>query len=184
MSCFDDINLENVNHCPNDETVAGLATKLNYIPEGQVETLTLPTVTDASTYEERVTIAPTGLVPVTGKGFKEIDILVDQNELKTEMVGTKGNMKLRTQIEAFIPGFKAKVVGFLQTHKNTPMIFSIVDSTGTRWVIGDKNNPAFIESAPGTTGKTFEDNSGMTVTITANCPPRKYAGTITLLADA
>ncbi|WP_185210625.1 hypothetical protein [Elizabethkingia meningoseptica] len=182
-NCFDNIRVENVNHCPNDEITAGLSTKLNYAPEPDVETLTLPTITDALSYEERITISNTGLVTKTGKGFKQIDILVDENELTASFVGNKGNKKMKTDLDAFIPGFKGKVIGFLQTHKNTPLILNIKDSTGQGWVIGDKINPAFIDTAEVKTGKKFDDNSGATIKITSNSPIRMYNGPITITPD-
>lgn len=183
-NCFDDINLENVNHCPNNETAAGLSTKFHYAPEPHIATLTLPTITAATTYEERITIPTTGLVPVTEKGFKEADILVDMNEITAAYVGSKGNKKMKTDLDAYMPGFRGQVIGFLDAHKNTPMILAVKDSTGQNWIIGDKINPAYIDTAEAKTGKTFEENSGVTIKITSNAPPRMYNGTITVIADA
>lgn len=182
--CFKDMHLENVNHCPNKETAAGLARKMHYAPEPHITTLTLPSISNATTYEERITIPETGLVPETGKGFKEADVLVDMNEITATYVGSKGNKKMKTDLDAYMPGFRGQIIGFLDAHKNTPLILSIADSTGQNWIIGDKINPAYIDTAEAKTGKTFEENSGVTIKITSNAPPRMYNGTITVIADA
>jgi len=182
-SCFDDMNLENVNHCPNDEVSAGVTTKMLYAAEPHIETLTLPTVTNASKYIDRITIPTTGIVPATGKGFKEMDLLVDMNEITATLVGSKGNKKLKTDLDAYIPGFRGKVIGFVQAHRNTPLIIALKDSSGQTWIIGDKLNPAYIDTAEGKTGKTYEENSGVTIKITSNAVPRLYNGTLTVIAD-
>lgn len=181
--CFDDMYLENVNHCPNIETAAGVSTKMHYAPEPHIDTLTLPVITNASTYLERITIPTTGLVPATGKGFKEADLLVDMNEITATYVGSKGNKKMKTDLDGYMPGFRPQIIGFLHAHKNTPMILSIKDSSGQNWIIGDKINPAYIDTAEAKTGKTFEENSGVTIKITSNAPPRLYNGTLTVIAD-
>lgn len=183
-NCFTNIFLENVNHCPNNETAAGVSTKMHYAVEPHIATLTLPAITDASTYEQRITIPATGIVPVTGKGFKELDILMDMNEITATYVGSKGNKKVKTDIDAYIPGFRGKVIGFMQAHRNTPLILSIKDSTGQNWIIGDKINPAYIDTAEAKTGKNPEENSGVTIKITSNAAPRMYNGTITVIADS
>ncbi len=181
--CFDNIHTESVNNCPNNEITAGISTKMHYALEPHIETLTLPTITNTSTYEERITIPTTGLVPATGKGFKEVDILLDMNEITTSLVGKKGNKKSKTDLDCYIPGFKGKVIGFVHTLKNVPLIISIKDSAGQNWIIGDKINPAYIDTAEAKTGKTVEEDSGVTIKITSNAIPRMYNGTITVIAD-
>ena len=181
--CFKDINIENVNSCPNDETVAGLATKLYYIPEAHIATFTKPPKTNTTSYEGRITIPTTGLVPVTGKGWKKIDLLVEENELGNLTVGNKGNKKSKSELDVFIKGFKKQLVGFQNAHLNTPMIYGIPDSTGQMWIIGNKENPAFFDTSEIKTGKKPEDNSGLTGKISANATVLAYDGEMTLLPD-
>lgn len=181
--CFKGVHLENVNHCPNDDTGAGLSTHLLYIPAAHMETFTMPPKTNASTYEERITIPTTGLTAATGKGWKKIDLLVDENELTNALVGNKGNKKLKVDLDVFIPGTRKKTVGFQDAHKNTPMIYAIKDSTGQTWIIGNKINPAFFETSENKTGKTFENNSGITGKISANASMLAYDGDLVVLSD-
>lgn len=176
---FEDIHLENLGYCPNEETVGGVKTEVAYMPMAQLETFTKPTVTNESTYTERLTIPEAGLVPKTGKGFKVIEMMVDENELKNALVGNKGNKKPQASFDALIPNFTPKNLGFIDTHKNTPLLLVITDSTGRKWVMPD----SYINTAEGTSGKAYEDNSGITITVTANSKIYTYDGEIEILAD-
>lgn len=181
-SCFDNQPHENIDNCTNEETFGGLATKLYQIPVPFIETYTLPLAT-ATGYAARVTLAANAIVPVTGKGWKSIDILVDENELKMELVGNRGSKKSVSQIDFYIPGFKDKAIGFIDANKNTPSIYAIPDSNGTLWVVGTNLQPAFIESASATSGKKMEDNSGVPVSVKSNSKLYKYLGEITVTED-
>lgn len=176
---FKDVHTENLGYCPNEETVGGVKTDGAYIPMAQLATFTKPTITPTSTYEERMTIPPTGIVAETGKGFKEITLMVDESELKNALVGNKGNKKGQVSLDAMIPNFTAKNLGFVDAHKNTPLMLIITDSTGKKWVIPD----AFIDKADGTSGKKYEDNSGIAITILANSKIYTYAGDIEIIPD-
>ncbi|MGD1319538.1 hypothetical protein [Chryseobacterium sp. 2R14A] len=179
--CFDDINLENVNHCPNDETVAGLSTTLYYIPAPHITTFTKPAKT--AKYDVAATILSTGLVADTGKGWKKIDVQVDKNQLTNLQIGSKGNLKLRGQLDVFIPGFKKALVGFQRAHLNTPMIFGIPDSEGQMWIIGTPDSPAYFASMSLASGTNSEEDSGITAQIIANSTVFAYDGDLTVLPD-
>ncbi|MFL9835002.1 hypothetical protein [Chryseobacterium terrae] len=182
-SCFgDDYPIENINHCPNDEVVAGLSTKLYYIVEPHVATFTNPP--KEGTYEEIATIPAAGLVPVTGKGWKKIDVLVNKNQLQNLTVGTRGIKKLKGQIDVFIPGFRAKLVGFQRAHLNSRLIFGIKDSSGQMWIIGNKINPSYFENLTLASGDTDEADAGLTGQIMANTSIFAYNGDMTVLADS
>ena len=152
------------------------------IPVPFLETYTLPDATKTG-YEERLTLAANAIVPVTGKGWKSIDILVDENELKMSLVGNRGNKKTTSQLDFYIPGFKAKGLGFVDANKNTPSVYAIPDGNGTLWVVGTNLQPALIETAEGTTGKKIDDNSGIPVSIKSNSKLYKYLGEITVAED-
>lgn len=176
---FAEMHTENLGYCPNEETVGGTKTDASYIPMAQLETFTKPTITPTSTYAQRMTIPVNGIVPATGKGFKQLELMVDETELKNALVGNKGNKKSQASFDALIPNFTAKNLGFVDAHKNTPLMLILTDSTGVKWVLPD----AFIDKADGTSGKKYEDNSGIAVTITANSKIYTYAGDIEILPD-
>lgn len=179
-NCFDNAYVETVNHCPNDETVGGTAVDLFYIPAAHLETYTKPTVTDTSTFAERMTLA--ALTPKTLKGFKRLSIMVDENELSNLFVGNKGNKKPKVELDCMLPNFKKENIGFTVVHKNTPMVYALKDSAGQIWVIGEIDAPAYFETADAKSGKKYEDNSGITMKISANCQLWAFDGAITELA--
>lgn len=180
--CIKKILMQNVTSCVDEETVAGLATTLSYIPQAHMGTYTKPPK-NPTTYEEAATIPSTGLVPLTGYGWKKIDVLVDKNKLTNLLAGTKGNMKLKVDLDIFIKGFKKKTVGFQKVHANTPMLYGIPDSTGQMWIIGNLENGAYFTSSENTSGDTAEADSGITGKITANTSVLAYDGDLTYLAD-
>lgn len=180
--CIKKILMQNLTSCGDIETVAGLAATLYHIPQAHIGTFTKPPK-NPTTYGEAVTIPSTGLVPITGYGWKKVDVLVDKNKLNNLLVGSKGNMKAKVDLDVFIKGFKKETVGFQLVHANTPMIYAISDSTGQLWVIGNKENGAYFISSENTSGDTGESDSGITGKISANTSVYAYDGEIVLLPD-
>jgi len=180
-NCFDGVPHENIDFCPNDEIASGISVRAQYIPVEFVETFKLPPKT--GTYAQQITVAAAGIVLKKEKGWKGIDLLVDENELKTTFVGNRGNKKEQLEFDAFIPGFRPKVLGFLRKYKNAPLLFNIQDNEARNWLIGTKLTPAYFDSSEATTGKKYEDNSGVTIKIMANTGLYLYAGEVKELAD-
>lgn len=180
LDCFDGTPHENIDNCPNEEISGGLSTKLFYLPVAFVETFTLPTDT---TLSGRLKLAANSIVPKTGKGWKSIDIMVEENELKAPLVGNKGNKKLTSQVEFYIPGFKTKNLGFVDAYKNTPTIYAIPDANGVFWVVGTLLHGGYIDTSEATTGKKMEDNSGVPVTVKSNAKLYALTGEITVTPD-
>ncbi len=182
-NCFEETYTENLNYCPNTDLVAGVSVDFYYTPVAFVETFVKPVVTAASTYAERITLPANSITFKAGKGWKKATMLVEEGELKPTIVGNKGNKKSKTDFDSYIPNFIAANIGFVDTHRNTPMIWAIPDSTGKKWVVGNPDTPAFFDKADSTTGKKLEDNSGTAITVTANTKPYVYAGEIVELPD-
>ena len=159
--CFDNTPHENLENCPNEDTIAGIATKLYYVPVAFVKSMAMPTA--GNDFESRITLGTGGIVLNTGKAWKSIDVQVDENELKM-----------------LLPGFKPKNLGFIDTYKNTPCLYAVKDAEGKIFVIGSLNIGAYIESADATTGKKIDDNSGITMKVTANTKLFLYKGEISL----
>lgn len=174
--------LENIETCDNEEFQAGLSPKMQFIPERNVQTMTMPVITAASKMEDVVTITA-DLVPVAGKGFVEIDLQVDLNSFEDALTGSRGNKKDITTLNCFIPGAKAKVLGFKKLHKNTRAIFSVKDLNGNRWLIGTKDAPAYFDNFVVNSGQGPEDNNGGTVTVIANTCIYKYTGVLPLKVE-
>ncbi|QWA38865.1 hypothetical protein [Chryseobacterium sp. ZHDP1] len=176
---FETVRTENLGFCPNEEVVGGVKAEVAHIPMAQLQTITKPTITEDTTYEDSIKIPNTGLVPVTGKGFKKMTLTIDENELKSNLVGNKGNLKDQAQFDGMLPNFIAKTQGFIKRHKNTPMCYVITDSTGKKWVLLD----AYMTKADSTTAKKYEESAGTAFNVISNGPLYSYEGTLTILAD-
>ncbi|WP_418124242.1 hypothetical protein ACNFU2_06470 [Chryseobacterium sp. PTM-20240506] len=102
------------------------------------------------------------------KQLRFIDILVDENELRVTLNGSKQRKRSVTNLSVFILGFAPSVLGFILRCKNIPLIFFIEDANGNNWQIGHSINRAFMETAEVWSGKKYEDNSGAAVTLNCN----------------
>lgn len=174
---FATVRTENLTYCPNKANVGGVKAKCWYIPMAQLKTITKPTLTQDTPYAESITL--TALEPETTKGFKRIDLVIDENELKSNLVGAKGNMKDQAQFDGMIPNFVKENVGFIKRHKNTPMCYVVEDSAGQKWVVLE----AYMTKADATTAKKYDENSGTAFNVTANDALWAFDGDILELAD-
>ncbi len=176
-NCFENAPHESLDFCPNVEVAGGLSTRMFYAPAEFFDTFTLPT-DGSNDFASRITINEGDISFKSGKGWKGIDVMVDENELKSNLVGNRGNKKAKAELELYIPSFRDRSIGFTDVFKNAPTVYAIVDANAVVWIIGTKLNPAFMESADGTTGKKYEDNSGIAVKISANTKLFKFTGEI------
>jgi hypothetical protein len=175
MNSFEGVYIEDILNCPNAEYASGLKTRLYYAPDHFFLKISIPSVSD--TYEGIMQI-PDKEIKFKGGGWSCIDILVDENELKNLLTGSQQRKKIKSELEIFIPGIRAKVLGFIEMHKNRPFVFGIPDANGQSWILGNLRNRAFIETAEASSQKKYEDNSGMTVKISCNSPIYLYKGAI------
>ena len=176
-NCFENTPLEDILVCPNDEFQAGLSPEIYFLPKAFLKTFKLPANT--STYAQAATITQ-DIEPIVGKGFVKMDLQIDLNSVNTNLVGNRGNKKDQTTLNIFIPGTKAEVLGFKKTYKNLPGIYIAKDNNGKKFVIGTKDQPAYIDELDVNTGQGPEDNNGGTGTIIANCNLYEYTGNIPL----
>ena len=174
---FATVRTENLAYCPNAGNVGGVKAKCFYIPMEQLLTVTKPVVTENTPFAESVTL--TALAPKVDKGFKKIDLVIDENELKNSLVGAKGNLKDQAQFDGMIPNFIKRNIGFIKRHKNTPMCWVVVDSEGQKWVILD----SFMTKADATTAKKYDENSGTPFNVISNGPLWAFDGEIVEIAD-
>ncbi len=180
---FDNVSTENLNYCPNKDMVGGTAIDFYYAPASYFATFVKPVVTSSTGYEARITVLANSLTFKADKGWKKITMLVDENELKNTLVGNRGNKKPKVEFDSYIPNFIARNLGFIDAHMNTPMVWCVPDSTGKKWLVGTPDAPAIFDKGDGTTGKKYEDNSGVGVTVSANTKLYIYLGEVVELAD-
>ena len=179
--CFEEIENEDLNSCINSEIQAGLSeVGLYYAIHEQATAIPEPLSPGDEDYdfESAVTVTTDITFPV-GKGFGKITLQTDTGELKLDLVGNKGNKKHKQQLMFSVPGNSKKLLGFIRTLKNTPLLFIATERDGQKRLVGDKNNPAYIMEAAGTTGKGGEDDKNVVFTIETYAKPIVYEGVIT-----
>lgn len=165
METFGGISIDDLVYCPEEDYGAGIATQLLYAPADFFEKIKLPE--DTEDFNELLSIDEDDIKFKETLDWSKIDILIEENELKSALEGGAQRKKTKSEVNFYILGFKKRVLAFIETLKNVPMIFGIKDSEGNVWLLGNLRNRAFIESAEGTTGKKYEDNSGLAVKVSA-----------------
>lgn len=181
-NCFSKSSPENIDNCPNDFAASGVSSRIQYIPTVFVENITLPPTEGA--LDALIKIPADGITLKADKGWKGIDVVIDENELKEMVVGGRANQKGQTELTIMIPKLSPKALGFKRRFANVPLLFNVPDTNGRNWLVGTKFSPAYIESAESTTGKAYEDKAATTYTIKANCYIHLYEGDVVETPDA
>lgn len=167
MQPFEDLFIEDILQCGTNDFGSGLQARLYFAPASYFSQITLPTPT---TFQESLLISVNDVFFNAGKLWNAIDILIDENEIKTSISGGTKRKKSKTTIDIFILGFRSKVLGFIELLKNEDLIFCISTSDGHGILVGNLRNFANIDKADGNTGKKYEDNSGVSVSIGCYSP--------------
>lgn len=180
MGCFDTIPVEDLDACINSEVQAGVSeVGVLYAVHGQIVNLPMPLNFGDATYSyEKSVEVTTDITFQATKGFGKINIMPDSGEVKVDVVGNKGNKKTKVSFDFAISGNDKKALGFMRTHKNTPMLFCVPERDGTKRLIGDKFNPAYIIEGAATTGKGGEDDKMISFKFEAYAIPIVYSGVI------
>ncbi|MFA7448757.1 MAG: hypothetical protein WCY77_09995 [Weeksellaceae bacterium] len=174
--CLENFQHEEILNCPNDDLQAGLAEgEIYYMPADFIASMEMPTET---TFEGSVTITE-DIEPIVGKGFQKLRCQVDMNSLASALVGNPGNKKDQSTLTIFLPGFRAKLLGFKKQMKNIPATFIVKDRNGNQFLIGTTLIPARLDNFELTTGQGNEDDNGGTATIISNSTVYAYTGNIT-----
>lgn len=167
MQPFEDVFIEDILQCGSNDFGSGLQARLYFAPASYFSAINLPTPTN---FQESLLISVSDVFLNGGMLWNAIDILIDENEIKTSIQGGTKRKKSKTTIDLFILGFRAKVLGFVELLKNEDLIFCINTSDGHGILVGNLRNFANIDKADGNTGKKYEDNSGVSVSINCNSP--------------
>jgi hypothetical protein len=185
MPCsFDEIETENLDQCINAEVQAGISeVNVFYALHSNITTFPMPIGFDdpTFTYEKAVEVS-TPIVFQAGKGFGKIAIQAETGEVQLEGAGNPGNMKLKSVFPFFVAGNDKKLLGFIRTRLNNPMVFCVAERSGQKRLIGDRFNPAYFREIKGTTGKGGGDDKGVQFSIESWGVPIVYESTIQLPA--
>lgn len=164
-NCIMELVSENLLNCPNEELTSGLSeVSLFYAPTAHIKKLQLPAQSGELADIVKIT---SDIETYELNKFGRINALVNENELTSSITGNAGVKKDSTSLVFYLPGMKDVNKGFVKRYKNVPMTFIAVDRAGVKHVIGTMLNPAYMDTADGTTGRTTEDNTGYAITVTA-----------------
>jgi len=96
--------------------------------------------------------------------WREIDILVDTGQLKMLIEGEVAGLEFKNGLDFFIQGSGAAQLEFgdLMIQYSGCLIWNIPDKNGNEYILGDLENPCFVESGEGGTGG---DKNGMQYSI-------------------
>lgn len=171
--CFE-IPLEDIETCPNEETQAGLSPECHFSPTRNIESIPLPEppfekMEDSATIDGSIVMKEEHV-------YAKIDLQADLNDLNSALIGNKGNKKDQTTLNIFVPGMRAKLIGFKKMYKNVKGSFIIDDNNGNLYVLGTPKKPAYIDNFEISTGQGEEDNNGATGTIVCNDIPYVLKG--------
>jgi len=181
-NCFDDVPVENLDGCLNKEIQAGLSeVNLYYAPHDHILNFPMPLNLGDPAFdlETSVTISA-DITFLEGKGWGKITVQADTGEGTMDLVGNKGNKKTKNALAFYIPGNQKKLLGYVRTYKNIPMVFMYFERDGQKRLVGDKFNPAYMAEVKATTGKGGEDDKGIQFNVEAYGIPLVYEGDIML----
>ena len=117
----------------------------------------------------------------SGKGYwRQLDILVDTGAVRDTLEGEIGGQGYVNRFDFFVLGAGAPQREFADLVASNAgcLIFMVPDKAGNYLVLGNPDNPVFVESAEGGTGAKNGDRVGFQYTLYAN------TGYTTMLYDA
>lgn len=162
-NCIMEIEAENIEACVNEEIPKGLSeVGLFYIPAAHLKKIKIPDQTGDLESIVRI-VEPIETFEV--KLFGKLTALVDENELNSTITGNKGAKGDQTSLTFFLLGLKDKNKGLVKRYKSIPLVMIAKDRAGNKHLIGNLDNPAYMDTAEGTSGRTGEDNPGYAITV-------------------
>lgn len=181
-NCEDVIPLENIDYCPNEEIVAGVA-ETGVFAASVYDFLTIAKPLDLKTgtsLESLATIAEAHTFK-EGRGFHRIYLDPDTGMVDTAQVGEKGNLNFNNSFTGGLQGTGAKNAGYVRKYKSTPMIFVVKEKDGHIKQIGSELSPAYMTEVTASSGQKAGDVKRTTIKLmdTSPYPAPEYAGVIT-----
>lgn len=139
-------NLPLGDSCGNE---GGLGVDAFYAKFSDIATWPLP---GTGTFEAIVTLSD-DFVMKPGKYFRKFASDLEMPGYASESAGSPSNLSANNRLTLKQAGLNKVLIGFLESHRNTPMVFIFVYPDGVMRVLGRRGIPARIES--------FRDNSGV-----------------------
>lgn len=169
---------EDVEFCSGEDFLGGLQEAeiyFCYLPF--VDSLKLPLAAAsnalAGTVSAKITCKP-------NRGFQKMKALVDTSELSSQFSGSKEVSDV-SDLKVFLLGVRAQLIGFSRKFRNRPFVFIIKDNNGRQFVLGNLASPAYLKDFNMISGKKFDDDNGVDLTITSNSILYEYTQDIPIV---
>jgi hypothetical protein len=114
-----------------------------------------------------------------GEGYwRDIPIIVDTGEVVDTMVGEIGGKSVESEIRFFLAATNAEELEFFTEMMNCCFVAMLPDRVDNHRVLGRSDDPAWVETAEATTGRTSGDRRGTAYVL------KHSAGTPAMIYDA
>ena len=160
------VNIKSLLRVCGNTGLPGLQAKLYLI--GKDEITAMPTVGSGAYGNAKTYTTAWDLVTTTGLGFwREIDILVDSGELKALIEGNLGSKFVRNMLDFFVEKMGKEQLQFLDDMvADSGCLIGMIRAKGApTFVLGDKDNPLFLEAGE---GGVNNEQVGMKYTLMCN----------------
>lgn len=155
----------------------------------QEDFASFPTLGDPETATSLTSLVSytTAATMKTGKQLFELYCTLEEGELKSKLVGPRDGKGFENMLEISFPGSEAEFLGFKASAANRQLIFFVKEKNGKVRVLGNLEDPAFMEDDDSTSGKKIADGrtSKLTFRASGSTPAPLYTTPLTsLLAPA
>lgn len=176
-------NLKSLTNACGTRFTPGTRSKLYLIPKGELTAWPQTEAELGGTDQGDTKILGEAFAfnAVSGEGFwREYDILVDTGAVNETLEGEIGGQSIISRVNFFVQGVSAIQKEFADTIVDFAgcLIAMIADKSGNYHVVGNLDDPCFIETIEGGTGTAPGDRVGYAYTLYSN------TGQTSMLYDA
>jgi hypothetical protein len=165
-ACFR-VDLQDVDWPDGADNTAGVAQYIYGAPVSYFDTIPdviQPDPTGSGSLSDLVTIKD-NYVLKSGKDLIKLYVTLETGKLDSETQGEFDGMSFLNKLEFLIPGSTPTALGFARLAKNGSWIWFVPLIDGQKRVVGHRNYPAKLVSAPHTTGQKSADRKAGTYTF-------------------
>lgn len=136
----------------------------------QDDILSFPTLADpetALTFESLVEY-DAAIVMKTGKQFFPLYCTVETGEIQSTIVGPRDGKGYENTLTISFPGNEAEFIGFKTASANRNLVLIVEEKNNKIRVLGDLNDPAFMDTDESTSGKAIADGRTSVISFKAS----------------
>ena len=173
---------EDVLWAQGKDNMGGLVGDIYFCPTEDVDFTTPPTLT-GNTID--------AIAVKAGKKFFRVYHTRGTGKIDDNIIGERDGKAYENMLEFFHPGNSEAMQKFKRLVKNTPGVWVAKDTDGKFRVLGivalgeegseivSLDMPAYVDTAPGTTGAAVEERRGTTMTVRSESPhPPLFLNTV------